>query len=131
MQGASLLKFCDPDVTKWHTTSLAPLADGFEACRDVAGSPVVDTAIRQSDEPDVFSMSVGNCKTMKVTACPHCSAQTLDATFSNEERVKADLKTIRVTCFRWDKPSGFAARSLPACGVPSPRRARGDIRRRK
>lgn len=41
-----------------------------------------------------------------MAAGPDGSAQVLDATLADDPRVKADLKTIRVTCFRWDKPSG-------------------------
>lgn len=106
MQGASLLELSNPDVAQGHTTPLAPLAHGLETGRDVPRSPIVDAAVRQGDEPDVFTMAVGHREPVKVTAGPDGSAESLDATFTDDQWIEADLKTIRVTCFRWDKPGG-------------------------
>lgn len=57
VQGASLLEFGAPDVAQGSTAPFAPLADRFEAGRDVPRTPILDASVGQRDEPDVLTVA--------------------------------------------------------------------------
>lgn len=99
-------------VVRWNAAAPAPIANSVETVRDVPRSPILNAPIRWGDEPDMLAMGVGYREPVKVTEGPCCSTESIDATSTDDQRVNADLKTIRVSCFRWDKPGGWCC---PSC----------------
>lgn len=55
----------------------------------------------------MLAVAVRYGEAVQMAAGPDGSAKVLDATLADYPRVEADLKMIRVNCFRWDKLSGF------------------------
>lgn len=79
MKGATLLQFSDPEVPERNPAQLTPTACSLEAFGNVAWLPVVDPAIGQGNEPDVFAHTVGRAEALEMTTCPDLATQTLDA----------------------------------------------------
>lgn len=59
VQGSALLKLGHPEVAQRNAAALAPIANGLETVGDVTRPPVLNTPIRQCDEPDMLAVAVG------------------------------------------------------------------------
>lgn len=90
----------------------------------MARLPVTDTPVCQGAEPDVFAKAFRRSKLMKVTTGPDGTAQPADSSFLNNVMLKTDFQKRGVSCFRWDKPCGFAASRKPASAWPCGSRRR-------
>lgn len=119
VQGSALLQFGNPHVAKRNVSALAPLANRFQTSGKVPRLPIIDASIGQRTKPYVFTETLRCCKAVEMSTCPDRAPEPAHASFLNYGWLKTDVQKRGVSCFRWDKPSGFAASRKAADARPS------------
>lgn len=99
VKGTTLLKLCDPDVTKRNVTSLAPRANRLQTPRYVARLPADPGPISEGAEPDVLPSSCGAAKLVEMPTGPHDPSQSVDPSFLDGCVSEVDVQKRGVTCF--------------------------------
>jgi hypothetical protein len=80
MHSPARLQLSDPRITARDAERLAPIAEGLDSLTDVIGPPILDTNIRERDEPAHRRTATLIREAVKVTSGPDGLLEALDAT---------------------------------------------------